>query len=149
MALALLISTTFLKAQMVLRVDDTLQMPSIYLEEITIRTPKEAMSLRELTVSASVISAALVDRLPPERLHWNAQDAKVQTDDHTSFRITYQRNGESQTIDSNFVMTATASTALPEILPMMDQSIMENILKRPMPALIRSLWPLINGMASR
>lgn len=61
-ALALLLSSTFLKAQMVLRVDDTLQMPYVYLEEITIRAPKEAMSLRELPVSASVVSVRAIEQ---------------------------------------------------------------------------------------
>jgi iron complex outermembrane recepter protein len=42
--------------------DDSLQMPSIFLEEITIRAPKHAMTLRELPASASVVSARNIEQ---------------------------------------------------------------------------------------
>jgi outer membrane receptor protein involved in Fe transport len=49
-------------AQTVHHYDDTLQMPSIYLDEITIRAPKQAMTLHELPASASVVSARNIER---------------------------------------------------------------------------------------
>lgn len=54
--------TVELSAQMrVLPVDDSLGMPFVHLQEITIRAPKQAMSLRELPGSASLVTAKAIE----------------------------------------------------------------------------------------
>ncbi len=60
--IAIVFLTISLKAQMVLNIDDTLKMPYYNLEEIIIRAPKEAMTLRELPGSASVVTARAIDQ---------------------------------------------------------------------------------------
>jgi iron complex outermembrane recepter protein len=62
--IAVVISAASLQAQSqhVVMVDDSLHMPSIFLDEITIRAPKQAMTLRELPASASVVSARAIEQ---------------------------------------------------------------------------------------
>jgi iron complex outermembrane recepter protein len=50
------------QSQHIVMMDDSLHMPSIFLEEITIRAPKQAMTLRELPASASVVSARAIEQ---------------------------------------------------------------------------------------
>lgn len=50
------------QSQHIVTMDDSLHMPSIFLEEITIRAPKQAMTLRELPASASVVSARAIEQ---------------------------------------------------------------------------------------
>ncbi len=50
------------QSQHIAIMDDSLHMPSIFLEEITIRAPKQAMTLRELPASASVVSARAIEQ---------------------------------------------------------------------------------------
>ena len=105
-----------------------------------IKKARQQKSIREQKASRKVFAAkggfskliaAIVDQLPPERLQWNALEAKVQTNDPASYRVTYHRNGELQAVDSHFVVTATASTALPYLLPQVQQHQMVAILKTP------------------
>ncbi len=51
-----------IQSQHIVMMDDSLHMPSIFLDEITIRAPKQAMTLRELPASASVVSARAIEQ---------------------------------------------------------------------------------------
>lgn len=61
-AVLLLLFNNKLMAQMALMLDDTLHIPQIALDEVTIRAPKQSMTLRELPASASVISERAIEQ---------------------------------------------------------------------------------------
>ncbi len=60
--IALSLTGKHANAQMVFMVDDSLRIPSIFLDEVVIRAPKQSMTLRELPASASVVSSRSISQ---------------------------------------------------------------------------------------